>query len=220
MLLKSLDLEKFKQTFTDNDVDFQMFLTLKEEDFKELGVSLGGRKKLMAASQEIQNQQQQNLLRSGAGTPSPQQQFQALERLRSPSPINQQQGHPHQNVPPRLSISPIGYQNNKNNELRTPDRWPTSMTPLVPYPVSTNTFSPLVSPFPTAFSAGVLSSPLERSASNNLTAGPPGFKQPLFSPTASRRSSPTPTAMADSRLNASSGRYPVKLTSPPVQPKE
>lgn len=53
MLLEQLDLAKYKEVFIENDVDFEMFLTLTEQDLKELGVSLGARRKMNLAIAEI-----------------------------------------------------------------------------------------------------------------------------------------------------------------------
>jgi hypothetical protein len=58
ILLDSLELGKYKQTFIDHDVDFEMFLTLTADDFRELGLSLGARKKLTAAIEEIRSHRQ------------------------------------------------------------------------------------------------------------------------------------------------------------------
>lgn len=58
LLLDQLDLAKYKQTFSSNDVDFEMFLTLTEQDFKELGVSLGARRRMNLAIGEIRQQRQ------------------------------------------------------------------------------------------------------------------------------------------------------------------
>ena len=52
-MLDSLGLAKVKQTLADNDVDYEMFLKLTEEDFKELGLTIGARKKLTSAIKEI-----------------------------------------------------------------------------------------------------------------------------------------------------------------------
>ena len=51
--MDSLDLAKYKITFLNNDVDFETFLSLTEEDMKELGVSLGARRRLTTAIAEI-----------------------------------------------------------------------------------------------------------------------------------------------------------------------
>eukprot|EP00158_Paraphelidium_tribonemae_P006031 Partr_v1_DN27637_c1_g1_i1_m64743 putative High density lipoprotein binding protein len=53
VLLESIDLGKFKKTLADNDVDFEMFLKLTEEDFKELGLTIGARKRIMESIAEI-----------------------------------------------------------------------------------------------------------------------------------------------------------------------
>lgn len=52
-LLDSIELGKFKKLFADNDVDFETFLTLNEDDLKELGLSLGARKRIGNAVSEI-----------------------------------------------------------------------------------------------------------------------------------------------------------------------
>jgi hypothetical protein len=48
-LLNSLDLAKFAQKFKDEDVDIDAAKKLSEDDMKELGLTLGARKKLYAA---------------------------------------------------------------------------------------------------------------------------------------------------------------------------
>lgn len=53
-LLKMLDLEKYQDNFDQQEVDFATFLTMTEEDLKEIGVStLGARRKLQIAISEI-----------------------------------------------------------------------------------------------------------------------------------------------------------------------
>jgi hypothetical protein len=64
-LLEKLDLAKYKEVFSANDVDFEMFLTLTEQDLKELGVSLGARRKMKLAISEIK---QKTTTRSSSAT--------------------------------------------------------------------------------------------------------------------------------------------------------
>ncbi|KAL5479217.1 hypothetical protein EMCRGX_G022711 [Ephydatia muelleri] len=53
-LLKLLELDKYKENFDEQEVDFETFLTMTEEDFKEIGVkTLGARRKLHIAICEI-----------------------------------------------------------------------------------------------------------------------------------------------------------------------
>ena len=53
-LLKLLELEKYKENFEEQEVDFDTLLTMTEEDFKEIGVTtLGARRKLQIAISEI-----------------------------------------------------------------------------------------------------------------------------------------------------------------------
>ena len=47
--LESLDLEKYVELFRENDIDFAALPHITEEDLKELGVTLGARRKILAA---------------------------------------------------------------------------------------------------------------------------------------------------------------------------
>jgi class 3 adenylate cyclase len=47
--LASLGLSEYAQSFTDNDVDVSVLRHLTDQDLKELGVSLGHRRKMLAA---------------------------------------------------------------------------------------------------------------------------------------------------------------------------
>lgn len=59
-LLKHLGLEKYESNFTEEEVDFETFLTMSEDDLKEVGVSkLGARRKLQLAILEIKKIQQE-----------------------------------------------------------------------------------------------------------------------------------------------------------------
>ncbi len=51
--LESLGLGKYAETFADNDVDFRVLPHLDRDDLKELGVSLGHRKVILAAISEL-----------------------------------------------------------------------------------------------------------------------------------------------------------------------
>lgn len=53
VLLDQLELSKYKQVMSENEVDFDMFLQLTEDDLKELGIPLGPRKKIKSAIAEI-----------------------------------------------------------------------------------------------------------------------------------------------------------------------
>lgn len=55
LLMEQLELSKFSQPLLDNDVDFDMIQTLTDDDLKELGLSLGARKKLLQAATEIRS---------------------------------------------------------------------------------------------------------------------------------------------------------------------
>jgi hypothetical protein len=47
-LLKSLQLEQYKDTFSKEEIDFDALCTLEETDLKELGMSLGARRKILS----------------------------------------------------------------------------------------------------------------------------------------------------------------------------
>jgi hypothetical protein len=47
-LLKSLQLEQYKDSFSKEEINFDVFCTLEETDLKELGISLGARKKILS----------------------------------------------------------------------------------------------------------------------------------------------------------------------------
>ncbi len=51
--LEGLGLGKYTETFTENDVDFRALPHLDREDLKELGVSLGHRKVILAAISKL-----------------------------------------------------------------------------------------------------------------------------------------------------------------------
>jgi hypothetical protein len=47
-LLKSLQLEQYKDTFSKEEIDFDVLCTLEEIDLKELGMPLGARRKILS----------------------------------------------------------------------------------------------------------------------------------------------------------------------------
>jgi class 3 adenylate cyclase len=51
--LKKLGMSKYEQRFTENDVDISVLRHLTDQDLKELGVSLGHRRKMLAAIPEL-----------------------------------------------------------------------------------------------------------------------------------------------------------------------
>jgi class 3 adenylate cyclase/tetratricopeptide (TPR) repeat protein len=53
--LASVNLSKYGQLFAENDIDFTVLRDLTDQDFKELGISLGHRRKLLRAIAELSN---------------------------------------------------------------------------------------------------------------------------------------------------------------------
>ena len=53
--LSGLGLDQYAEAFSENDVDAQVLPLLTNEDLKELGVSLGHRKKILASIEEAFN---------------------------------------------------------------------------------------------------------------------------------------------------------------------
>jgi class 3 adenylate cyclase len=51
--LASLGLSEYQQRFDENDIDFAVLRDLTEQDLRELGVSLGHRRKLLRAIAEL-----------------------------------------------------------------------------------------------------------------------------------------------------------------------
>ncbi len=51
--LKKLGLSEYAQRFMDNDIDIAVLRHLTDQDLKELGVSLGHRRKMLAAIDEL-----------------------------------------------------------------------------------------------------------------------------------------------------------------------
>jgi class 3 adenylate cyclase/tetratricopeptide (TPR) repeat protein len=51
--LRSLDLEQYEAAFRENDIDISVVSQLSDQDLKELGVSLGHRRKMLAAIAEL-----------------------------------------------------------------------------------------------------------------------------------------------------------------------
>jgi class 3 adenylate cyclase len=51
--LGQLGLEKYREAFVDNDVDLRALSHITEDDLRELGVSLGHRKIILAAIKEL-----------------------------------------------------------------------------------------------------------------------------------------------------------------------
>lgn len=51
--LRSLDLEQYQAAFRENDIDISVVSHLSDQDLKELGVSLGHRRKMLAAIAEL-----------------------------------------------------------------------------------------------------------------------------------------------------------------------
>jgi hypothetical protein len=47
-LLKFLQLEQYKDTFSKEEIDFDALCTLEERDLKELGIALGARRKILS----------------------------------------------------------------------------------------------------------------------------------------------------------------------------
>lgn len=68
--LGKLGLDKYSRAFTDNDIDVRALRHLTDADLRELGVSLGHRKVLLAAIGELA--QGEATLRTETGTPPPQ----------------------------------------------------------------------------------------------------------------------------------------------------
>ena len=55
--LRSIDLERYAQTFADNEVDLRTLEVLNEDDLKELGIPFGPRKRMLSAIAELQQAQ-------------------------------------------------------------------------------------------------------------------------------------------------------------------
>jgi SAM domain (Sterile alpha motif) len=60
--LARLGLDKYAETFTAHEVDFDALRYLREDDLKELGLPLGPRRKLLAAIAALQHTEKQALL--------------------------------------------------------------------------------------------------------------------------------------------------------------
>ena len=71
--LASIGLEEYAELFTDNDIDLVVVRDLTEQDLKELGVSLGHRRKILRSASEL-----------GASTAAERQTAQRSRRARSP----------------------------------------------------------------------------------------------------------------------------------------
>jgi len=77
MVLDALGLEKHADTFEREEIDFSMLLQLDDGDLRELGLqTMGARKKLIAATRELNNLQNRRMTRavmstttSAGGTP-------------------------------------------------------------------------------------------------------------------------------------------------------
>lgn len=52
--LEDLDLGKYDKLFIENDIDLAALPHITEQDLKELGVTLGARRKILAAIQALQ----------------------------------------------------------------------------------------------------------------------------------------------------------------------
>jgi hypothetical protein len=71
--LASLGMSEYAQRFTENDIDVSVLRHLTDQDLKELGVSLGHRRKMMAAIAELAGAavpSQPSLSRSDGMTPN------------------------------------------------------------------------------------------------------------------------------------------------------
>ena len=53
--LDNLGLSKYADEFAENEIDLEAVVMLSEEDFKELGLPMGPRRKILAAVEEIQS---------------------------------------------------------------------------------------------------------------------------------------------------------------------
>ena len=53
--LDNLGLTKYADVFAENEIDLDAVVLLSEEDFKELGLPMGPRRKILAAVEEIQS---------------------------------------------------------------------------------------------------------------------------------------------------------------------
>ena len=53
--LDNLGLSKYADVFAENEIDLDAVVLLSEEDFKELGLPMGPRRKILAAVEEIQS---------------------------------------------------------------------------------------------------------------------------------------------------------------------
>lgn len=62
--LKTLGLSDYASTFVDSDVDFDVLPHLTEQDLKDMGFSLGHRRKLLAAISELQENDQDSVPKS------------------------------------------------------------------------------------------------------------------------------------------------------------
>ena len=51
--LRHLDMQRYSQAFAENDIDMETLLLLTESDLEQLGVSLGHRKKMLRAIEEL-----------------------------------------------------------------------------------------------------------------------------------------------------------------------
>ena len=51
--LKKLGMSEYAQRFAENDIDFSVLSDLTDQDLKELGVSLGHRRKMLRAIAEL-----------------------------------------------------------------------------------------------------------------------------------------------------------------------
>ncbi len=72
--LEDLDLGKYTELFSENDIDLATLPHITEEDLKELGVTLGARRKILAAIQALQGGTASAPLAEqpvAAGAPSP-----------------------------------------------------------------------------------------------------------------------------------------------------
>lgn len=85
-LLARLGLEKYEDCFTNEEIDLETFLTMSEDDLREIGIStLGSRRKLQIAISEIRKLQQ--------------------EQTRQQPPVQRDVQHAHHLSMPRSSLS-------------------------------------------------------------------------------------------------------------------
>lgn len=154
LLLEHLGLQKYKQTFFEHDVDFEMFLTLTTEDFRELGISLGARKKFAMAIAEIV---QGRLQESHSGKSQLQYPPPGLQApLLSPMVHNMLGSNSKPFIAASVPTSPAHYWTQSGQE------WSNDRASVMMHPASSSTSPSLVTPTRTTEPALYVSSSNQR----------------------------------------------------------